>query len=59
MCKELDEERERGNRAVRDLVEHATAMSTARIVAPASTTREDGALLEWRVTVELVSVIQP
>lgn len=59
MCKELDEELQRGQDAAIALVEHLEHMGGAcKLEMPLSHVDHHGRLHEWKITVELVSQLE-
>lgn len=57
MCKELDEELERGKQASEALAEHLMAMGAAKSEGPVYITDPLGRLHEFKVSVEYVACI--
>lgn len=60
MCKELEEELERGANAAKQLVAHMENMGGAcHTTVPVYHVARDGRLQQWVVTVELKGIVTP
>ena len=60
MCRDTNEEQQRGHALAQALVTHMEAMGGAALaVIPLSHVDRSGRLQEWEVTVKLLSVLDP